>query len=105
MKAAVVDTLSRSGAQVHELRHVMLYADVPDWSTVRFDEMAVIHPNDDALTSSLKSVMRHACRTQQLPSRRCYPNGQQDVDIRKQPAAAAVALQGLRKPVPVKGRP
>lgn len=79
----------------------MLYSDAPDWSTVRFDEMALIHPNDDALTASLKAVMRHVCRTKQLPPNRCYSNGERDVDIRKQPSAAAVALRNLQKPAPV----
>ena len=86
---------------MHELRHVMLYSDAPDWSAVRFDEMATIHPNDDALTASLKAVMRHVCRTKQLPGQRCYPNGERDVDIRKDPSAAAAALQGLRRPAPI----
>ena len=77
--------------QVHDWRHVFLYSKDPDWTTVRFDEMSVVHPNDDALTSSLKSVMRHVCRTQQLPTERCYPAaGTGSVDIRQRPSAAAV---------------
>lgn len=83
--------------QVHELRHVMLYTNDPDWSTVRFDEMAIIHPNDDALTASLKSVMRHVCRTKQLSRERCYPARNGDTDVRKHPSAAAKSLKPLRR--------
>ena len=83
--------------QVHELRHMFLYSDSPDWSTVRFDEMSLVHPNDDALTASLKSVMRHVCRTQQLPAERCYPPGSPaDVDIRRQPTARTVSRDKRR---------
>ena len=83
--------------QVHDWRHVFLYSNDPDWSTVRFDEMSVVHPNDDALTASLKSVMRHVCRTQQLPAERCYPAGSAGpVDIRTRPSAAIV-LRDLRR--------
>lgn len=75
----------------------MLYTDKPDWSAVRFDEMAVIHPNDDALTASLKSVMRHVCRTQQLSQERCYPAGGGDTDVRQNPSAAARSTKPLRR--------
>ena len=84
-------------SQVHDWRHVFLYSDDPDWSTVRFDEMSVIHPNDDALTASLKSVMRHVCRTRQLPAERCYPPGSPaDVDIRKRPSATTLSRDKRR---------
>jgi hypothetical protein len=40
---------------------------------VRFDEMAAVHPRDDAFTSSLKALLRHACAHGTLPAGRCAP--------------------------------
>jgi hypothetical protein len=66
-----LDRALRMSEQVHELRHLFLYSSDPDHSLVRFDEMDLVHPRDDAFTASMKSFMRHACRTGQLPAEKC----------------------------------
>ncbi len=53
------------------LRHLLLYSQEPDHSLVRFDEMDLLHPGDDAFTAAMKSFMRHACRSGQLPAAKC----------------------------------
>lgn len=56
-----------------QIKHVFLYAVNPMHTLVRFDEMAAVHPRDDAFTSSLKALMRHACAHGTLPAGRCSP--------------------------------
>ena len=56
-----------------QIKHVFLYAVNPMHTLVRFDEMAAVHPRDDAFTSSLKALMRHACAHGTLPAGRCAP--------------------------------
>lgn len=67
-----------------QIKHIFLYAVNPLHTLVRFDEIAAVHPRDDAFTSSLKALMRHACGQGTLPAARCKP------------AAAAAAGQQLR---------
>lgn len=66
-----------------QIKHIFLYAVNPLHTLVRFDEMAAVHPRDDAFTSSLKALMRHACGHGTLPGARCHVG---------QPAAAALAV-------------
>jgi hypothetical protein len=40
---------------------VFSYAVHPQHLLVRLDRLAAVHPLDDALTMSLKAVLRHAC--------------------------------------------
>lgn len=57
--------------RLHQVKHVFLYSVNPQHTLVRFDEMKAIHPQDDAFTSSLKALLRHACSTGTLPAGRC----------------------------------
>lgn len=46
---------------VHRVRQVYQYALEPDWLTVRWEDVAIMSPTDDALTFSLKALMRRMC--------------------------------------------
>mmetsp|Transcript_17054 Transcript_17054/g.50910 ORF Transcript_17054/g.50910 Transcript_17054/m.50910 type:complete len:629 (+) Transcript_17054:196-2082(+) len=57
--------------RLHQIKHIFLYAVNPQHTLIRFDEMAAIHPQDDAFTSSMKALLRHACSRGTLSAARC----------------------------------
>lgn len=54
-----------------QIKHIFLYSVNPMHTLVRFDEMEAVHPRDDAFTSSLKALLRHACKHGTLPMAKC----------------------------------
>lgn len=62
---------SKHVAAATQIKHIFLYAVNPLHTLVRFDEMAAVHPRDDAFTSSLKALMRHACSHGTLSAAKC----------------------------------
>jgi hypothetical protein len=57
--------------RLHQIKHIFLYSVNPLHTLVRFDEMGAVHPRDDAFTSSLKALLRHACAHGTLPAAKC----------------------------------
>ncbi len=54
-----------------QIKHIFLYSVNPMHTLVRFDEMGAVHPRDDAFTSSLKALLRHACKHGTLSAAKC----------------------------------
>jgi hypothetical protein len=68
------ETRAGMAERLHQLKHILLYSITPVHEVVRFDEMRLIHSQDDALTSGLKALMRSVCGRALLPAARCGPS-------------------------------
>ena len=53
------------------IRHVFTYAVPPNHLLLSFDKLHEVAPLDDALTMSLKSLLRNLCQRGHLPDTRC----------------------------------
>jgi hypothetical protein len=54
------DALQRIG-YIHKVRHVFQYMLNPVHELIRWDQKAKLHPDDDAFTFTMKSVLRNIC--------------------------------------------
>jgi hypothetical protein len=71
-------------------RPAFMHSVAPQHLAVRFDEMHVLTPFDDAFTFTLKAVMRNMCRRGKVPAERCKQQQQQQLvagDVQQDPAS------------------
>ena len=60
-------------AYTHAVRHAFQYMLNPVHELVRFDQLAALTAEDDALTMTLKAALRNLCGRGLLPAGRCRP--------------------------------
>lgn len=46
---------------IHAVRHLFQYMQNPDHDLIRWDQRSTVHPDDDAFTFTMKSVLRNLC--------------------------------------------
>ncbi len=69
---------------VYKVRQVYQYSWEPDWSAVKWEDVGHLTPTDDALTFSLKALMRRLCLlglSDKCPTGMHNPAGQLDVVV------------------------
>lgn len=61
LKGYSMETRTGMLRNLQQVSQVFQYAAAPNHLLVQLDQLAVVHPLDDAFTATIKAVMRHNC--------------------------------------------